>query len=320
MPPKDSATEMIYRIIDSVTGIDANYDVRTNTITYNEPETAYGKITVSDNCYANSISGVIEHKCSQCENWKRKEETKMKNTPKPAPAYGPFAIRSVLSNRKKNAFSVVWMDGTTTVVHCQDGDEWDDEKALAMCFTKKALGNKGNFNDKFNDALDNKMKVIPAEKATGGTIKMSDSAISFTRPITLNEEAVKKMNEAPEKPTNAFGVDKQTAIELGKAAAKANVALKDMINALTDEPIKIQRYDLFLMDPCGDKTEIYHQGTDEEIHKAMRAYRMKHYPTLEKSRTPYRMWMLKDNLMVDFGAGSYFMVPGMDHDTFVKGK
>jgi hypothetical protein len=24
--------------------------------------------------------------------------------------------------------------------------------------------------------------------------------------------------------------------------------------------------------------------------------------------------------MVDFGAGSYFMVPGMDHDTFVKGK
>ena len=77
----------------------------------------------------------------------------------------PFEIRSVLSNRKKNAFSVVWMDGTTTVVHCQPGDEWDDEKALAMCFTKKALGNKGNFNDKFNDALDNKMKTIPAEPA-----------------------------------------------------------------------------------------------------------------------------------------------------------
>ena len=73
----------------------------------------------------------------------------------------PFEIRSILSNRKKNAFTVVWKDGTTTVVHCQPGDEWDDEKALAMCFTKKALGNKGNFNDKFNDALDNKMKVIP---------------------------------------------------------------------------------------------------------------------------------------------------------------
>ena len=78
----------------------------------------------------------------------------------------PFAIRSVLSNRRKNAFTVVWEDGTTTVVHCQEGDEWDDEKALAMCFTKKALGNKGNFNDKFNDALNNKMKVIPEEKKT----------------------------------------------------------------------------------------------------------------------------------------------------------
>ena len=76
----------------------------------------------------------------------------------------PFAIRSVLSNHRKNAFTVVWEDGTTTVVHCQEGDEWDDEKALAMCFTKKALGNKGNFNDKFNDALDNKMKVIKNEK------------------------------------------------------------------------------------------------------------------------------------------------------------
>jgi hypothetical protein len=52
----------------------------------------------------------------------------------------------------------------------------------------------------------------------------------------------------------------------------------------------------------------------------MRAYRKKHYPTLEANRTPYRVWMIKDNLMVDFGAGSYFMVPGMDHDTFVKGK
>lgn len=73
----------------------------------------------------------------------------------------PFEVRSVLSNRKKNAFTVVWADGTSTVVHCQPGDDWDDEKALAMCFTKKALGNKGNFNDKFNDALDNKMKIIP---------------------------------------------------------------------------------------------------------------------------------------------------------------
>ena len=84
--------------------------------------------------------------------------------------------------------------------------------------------------------------------------------------------------------------------------------------------MNVQRYDLFLIDPSGDKTEIYHQGTDEEIHKAMRAYRMKHYPILERNKTPYRVWMNKGNLIVDFGAGSYFTVPGMDHDTFLKSK
>ena len=79
------------------------------------------------------------------------------------PAVGPFEIKAVQSNRAKNVFTVAWKDGTVTSVHCQPGDDWDDEKALAMCFTKKALGNKGNFNDKFNDALAH-MKTIPAPK------------------------------------------------------------------------------------------------------------------------------------------------------------
>lgn len=77
------------------------------------------------------------------------------------PTVYPFEIKAVQSNRAKNVFTVAWKDGTVTSVHCQPGDDWDDEKALAMCFTKKALGNKGNFNDKFNDALAH-MKTIPA--------------------------------------------------------------------------------------------------------------------------------------------------------------
>jgi hypothetical protein len=221
----------------------------------------------------------------------------------------PFEIQSVLSNRKKNAFTVVWADGTHTTVHCQPGDDWDDEKALAMCFAKKALGNKGNFNDKFNDALDNKRKVIPGSAGVVAEKKCDCDG-------TCEECKC-------EKPTDTFGVNAQTATELGKAANKASNSLKEMINALTSttsEPIKVQRYNLFLMDSCGDATEIYHQGTDEEIHKAMRAYRMKHYPILEANRTPYRVWQKCNCLYVDFGAGSYFMVPGMDHDTFVKGK
>jgi len=45
---------------------------------------------------------------------------------------------------------VFWSDGTKTVVKCQEDDEWDPEKGLAMAISKKALGNKGNFNDKFS--------------------------------------------------------------------------------------------------------------------------------------------------------------------------
>ena len=45
---------------------------------------------------------------------------------------------------------VYWKDGTKTVVKCQDGDVYDQEKRLAMCVTKKFFGNKGNFNKVFN--------------------------------------------------------------------------------------------------------------------------------------------------------------------------
>lgn len=46
---------------------------------------------------------------------------------------------------------VYWNDGTKTVVKCQDGDIYDAEKGLAMAISKKALGNKGNFNDIFKE-------------------------------------------------------------------------------------------------------------------------------------------------------------------------
>ena len=42
---------------------------------------------------------------------------------------------------------VIWKDGSKTVVKCQKNYEYDPEKGLALCFMKKALGNKGNFNN-----------------------------------------------------------------------------------------------------------------------------------------------------------------------------
>lgn len=58
-----------------------------------------------------------------------------------------FKIERVIFN--KPATIVYWEDGTKTVVKCQKGDTYNKEQGLALCFAKKALGNKGNFNEVF---------------------------------------------------------------------------------------------------------------------------------------------------------------------------
>lgn len=51
------------------------------------------------------------------------------------------------------ATTILWKDGTKTTVKCQDEDVWDDEVGIAMCYLKKLLGNKGNFNNIFREAM-----------------------------------------------------------------------------------------------------------------------------------------------------------------------
>lgn len=56
-------------------------------------------------------------------------------------------IKQVIFNDP--ATIVIWSDGTKTVVKCQPGETFDEEKGLALAISKKALGNKGNYNDAF---------------------------------------------------------------------------------------------------------------------------------------------------------------------------
>lgn len=44
---------------------------------------------------------------------------------------------------------VKWTDGTKTVVKCNEGEINNPYMGLAMCISKKVLGNKGNFNEVF---------------------------------------------------------------------------------------------------------------------------------------------------------------------------
>ena len=65
-----------------------------------------------------------------------------------------FEIKKVIFNNP--ATIVYWKDGTKTVVKCGKDDTFDEEKGLALCFMKKALGNKGNYNNTFKKYIEEK--------------------------------------------------------------------------------------------------------------------------------------------------------------------
>ena len=44
-------------------------------------------------------------------------------------------------------------DGTKTVVKCQNGDVYDAEKGIALCFMKKMCGNKSSYNEIIKTAI-----------------------------------------------------------------------------------------------------------------------------------------------------------------------
>ena len=51
---------------------------------------------------------------------------------------------------------VLWEDGSKTIVRRDESDTYDAEKALAMAFAKKALGNKGNYYNVFKKWIPDK--------------------------------------------------------------------------------------------------------------------------------------------------------------------
>lgn len=68
--------------------------------------------------------------------------------PKPDGGVDRFYI-----NEKKGTTVVIWKDGTKTIVKCQEGEDFDFEKGIAMCFMKKAFNDRGCYNDMFKEAI-----------------------------------------------------------------------------------------------------------------------------------------------------------------------
>ena len=85
------------------------------------------------------------------------------------------SITNVIFNNP--ATIVCWSDGTKTVVKCDERDEFDPEKGLAMAICKKHFGG-GFYNDIFK-------KWIPKEETPeieiDGQITMTDIAEKFEK-------------------------------------------------------------------------------------------------------------------------------------------
>ena len=85
------------------------------------------------------------------------------------------SITNVIFNNP--ATIVFWSDGTKTVVKCDERDEFDPEKGLAMAICKKHFGG-GFYNDIFK-------KWIPKEETPeieiDGQITMTDIAEKFKK-------------------------------------------------------------------------------------------------------------------------------------------
>lgn len=64
-------------------------------------------------------------------------------------------IKNVWFNKKKGTVTVRWTDDQVTMIHCHEEDEFDLEKAIAICFMKKAYDNRGCFNEFLKKWLEN---------------------------------------------------------------------------------------------------------------------------------------------------------------------
>jgi GH24 family phage-related lysozyme (muramidase) len=253
--------------------------VLTYPLLISNEENTYGAVTCRewrDDPLEEILDVIRELKGKEEKEMKEKKEEEVKMEKKVTPV-NTFEIKNVLANEEKGAFTVVWADGTNTVVHLQKGDTWDNEKALAMCFTKKALGNKGNFNNKFNDALDTKLKVIK------------------------KKEKKAEKDDAIKSPVFNLGAD--TTSKLEEATKAACTSIKETIEALCGAPKKT--YTAYLVHIYGDEKSVI-KGAENVTMDAVKEALYKKQKEITHHNYYQRSWESNGGVYVDFGSHLYY--------------
>ena len=199
-------------------------------------------------------------------------------------------------------------------------------RRLLCASPKKALGNKGNFNDKFNDALGNKMKVIPAEpapeKATGGVFERPcecdgkrDSGIHSC--IDCHHDKCKETLKVTTKAEEKLA---ETIEKMKQSANIATSSFKDMIEELVGEsktkPEPANTYKIYIRiggESLFDSNKYSIESLRERVHEiAKELYGRKPYY--------YRTWM-GDNgrMIIDFGHYTQFIeIEGITPSEYAK--
>ena len=115
------------------------------------------------------------------------EENDMNHT---AYAKGNDIFRGYLAIEKVHfsgpVTAVIWNDHTKTVVRCQDGEDFDPEKGLAMAIAKKMFGNKGSYFDVFKE-------WIPEEEVKVERVDVNAIAESFERAGAIASKSLNKV-------------------------------------------------------------------------------------------------------------------------------
>ena len=102
------------------------------------------------------------------------------------------------------ATTILWKDDTKTTVKCSDEDVWDDDVGIAMCYLKKMLGNKGNFNNIFRQAMkvaevQTKKEKLVSSTVIGGESYYSSALDSMKRDIDEINDFMKDAADALDK-------------------------------------------------------------------------------------------------------------------------
>ena len=135
------------------------------------------------------------------ENMNRKETTNKSNHKSPD-------FRGFIKKVKFNppATIVFWTDDTKTVVKCK-GEDYDPEKGLAMCISKKFLGDKGNYYEVFK-------KWLPKEDDSDVVQKVLEHIKPQTfefelKPIDINQRLFEVLTGVPGAATIQFDSKKE---------------------------------------------------------------------------------------------------------------